>query len=137
MDLDAPGVRGYVQQVLDPPVELLPLGEQVVQLHLSEDIPQGGLGEQVGGLEEVSDPDDGLGGVVHPVVDDGVHGDGDVIHRHDPLLRYVYGQDAEVNDDPAVDDWDDDIEAGALRGVVQTTETKDDGTLVLPSNLDC
>ena len=59
-DLHAPGLGVPVDDLLELPVDLVALREQVVELHLAEHRAQRGLGELAGGEEEVGDLEEGL-----------------------------------------------------------------------------
>jgi hypothetical protein len=72
-DLDAPGIGLVVYDPLQLVVYLLAVGEEVVQVPLSEDAPQGGLAYLAGGHDVVLDLYDALVGVHDPKVDHGVH----------------------------------------------------------------
>ena len=59
-DLDAPGVGLLVEDALDVGVELVALGQHLVELVLAEHRAQRGLRELAGRLLEVLDLDDRL-----------------------------------------------------------------------------
>jgi hypothetical protein len=88
-DLDAPLVGLVIEDLLDIAVELVPLGQHLVQLVLAEHRSQRRLGQLAGGERVVLDPVDGLLGLDHPEVDHGVHLDRDVVARDDVLGRHV------------------------------------------------
>ena len=67
--LDAPGVGLRVEHLLDVEVELLALGQQLVELVLAEHRAQRGLRELAGRLEEVRHLDHRLRGVDDAEVD--------------------------------------------------------------------
>src|SRR3546814_9967067 len=68
-DLDPPGVGLGVEDLLDVGVELVALGEHVVQFVLAEDRTQGGLGKFAGRLHEVFDLNGRPFRIDHPKID--------------------------------------------------------------------
>ena len=81
---------------------------------LAEDAAERGLRDLRRGAEVVEDLDDGVLGVDDAEVDDGVDLDGDVVAGDALLAGDVHRHGAQVDVDHAVDDGQDDEEAGAL-----------------------
>ncbi|CAN4006672.1 DUF3343 domain-containing protein, partial [Dysosmobacter welbionis] len=50
VDLDAPGVRGLVQNGAHLGVDGVPACQGLVQFHLADDVPQGGGGQVLNGV---------------------------------------------------------------------------------------
>ena len=78
-DLDAPGFRLFVQQNLDAPVELVPLGQHLIEFVLAENGAQRGLGQLGRGLEEIFHIDDRALRVHHAEIDDRADPDGHIV----------------------------------------------------------
>src|SRR5215831_15347910 len=112
--LDPPGVGLRVEDALDVEVELLPLGEHLVELVLAEDRPQRGLGELIRRGEEVLDLDDRLLRVDHAKEHDRVHLDRHVVARDDVLARHVEDDDPQVDLDHLLDAAHDEHEPRPL-----------------------
>jgi len=68
-DLDAPGVGLHVKHLLQSLVDLLALGQQLVEFVLAEDGAQGGLRQLRSGLHVILDLDDRELRVHHTSVD--------------------------------------------------------------------
>jgi hypothetical protein len=117
-------------------VELLAVGEDVVELDLAEDGAEGGLGELRGLVDVVGDLDDGLGGVEDAEGDDGVDLEGDVVAGDDVLRGDLHGLLAQADADDLVEGAEDEDDAGALGGLADAAEAEDDGALVLLEDLD-
>ena len=116
-------------------VDLLAGGEHLVQLHGPDDGAQRGLSQLAGGQDVVLDLDDGVGRVQNPEVDHRVDLDGHVVLGDDLLDGNVHGQDAQVHAYGAVDDRDEEDDAGpAAAG--QPSEPEDDQPLVLRHDPD-
>jgi len=101
----------YLLQLL---IQLIALGEQVVQLNLSQDIAQSGLGEQRSGQLVVLHLDHGLCRIDHPVVDDCIHFDAHIVPGYDHLLGNVDGENPQVEEYDPVNDGDDEEYARPL-----------------------
>ena len=89
------GIGALVDDLLEHRVDLLPVGEQLVQLDLAQHRAQRRLGKLARGVEVVLDLDDRLGRVEHPHVEHRVHLDRDVVPGDDVLRRDVERHDAE------------------------------------------
>ena len=111
--LDAPGVGLRVEHALDVDVQLLALGEQLVELVLAEHRAQRGLRELAGRLEEVLDLDDRVLRVDDAEVDHRVHLHRDVVARDHVLRRHVEHDGAQVDAHHLLDARDDDDRAPA------------------------
>src|SRR5215510_3056791 len=128
--LDAPGIGLRVEDALDVEVELLPLGEHLVELVLAEHRAQRGLRELVRRGEEIFDLDDRLLGVDHPEEHDRVHLDRHVVARDDVLARHVEDDDPQVDLDHLLDPAHDEHQPGPL-DLPEPAEHEDDAALVL------
>jgi len=116
-------------------VDLVPLGQNLVQLGLADDVAQRGLGDQRGGPEVVEDLDHRIVGIDHPEVDNGVHADRHVVARDHLLRGNVHRDHAQVYFDHAIHDWDDEEQAGPL-SADQPAEAEDHAPFVLLDDLD-
>jgi hypothetical protein len=128
-------VRLLVDDRLQAVVDLVALGQQLVEVDLAEHAAEGGLRDLRGRDEVVLHLDDGLGGVHHAEVGDGVD-----LHRHvvlgdDLLRRHVQGDGPQVHLHRLVDEGDQDEQAGSL-DPDQAAEAEHDAPLVLPRDLD-
>ena len=86
-DLDAPGVGLLVEDVLDVGVQLVALGQHLVELVLAEHRAQRGLRQLAGRLQIVLDLDDRPLRVDHAEVEHGVDLHRDVVARDHVLAR--------------------------------------------------
>ena len=84
-DLDAEGAGVAVDDGLDAEVELVAVGEDLVEVDFTEDGAEGGLGVLAGLVDVVGDLDDGVCGVDDAEGDDGVDLEGDVVSGDDVL----------------------------------------------------
>jgi len=78
-NLDAPAVGLAVENLLDVLVELVALGQNLVEFVLAEHRAQGGLSQLAGGVHKVLYGDDGLFRIDDPVIDHGIDPHGDVV----------------------------------------------------------
>jgi hypothetical protein len=117
-------------------VDLLALGEQLVELVLAEHRAQRRLRDLRGRDHEVLDLDDRGLRLDDPEVGDRIHADRHVVLRDHFLWRDVERDRSQVDPDHSVDDWDQDEEAGALGFGEQPAEPEDDAAFVLPRDLD-
>ncbi len=95
--LDSPRVGLRVENVLDVVVELVALGEHLVEVVLAEHRAQGRLGEFARRLLEVLHLDHRLVGLHHPEINDRVDLHRDVVARNHVLRRNVEHQRALVH----------------------------------------
>ena len=110
---DAPVDGGDVEDRADVEVDLVGLGEGLVQGVLADDLAQGGLGDLVDGGVDVLDGDDGLHGVDDPEVGDGGDVDADVVAGDDALGLDRHGDDPQRDAVQHVDERDDQPEPGS------------------------
>src|SRR5829696_5585640 len=94
--LDTPGLRLLVYDRLKLLVYLLAVGKEVIEVLLSKNAPQGGLGDLAGCEDVVLYLKDALVGVHHPEVDDGGHSGWDVVAGDDLLRRHLHGDGPQV-----------------------------------------
>jgi hypothetical protein len=135
-DLDAPGRGSLVDDLLQDRVDLVALGEQLVEQVLAEHRPQRRLRDLRGGDHEVLDLHDRVLRLHDPEVGDRVHPHRDVVLGDDFLGRDVERDRAQVDLHHPVDDRDQDEEAWPLRLREQPPEPEDDPPLVLARHLD-
>src|SRR2546426_1384659 len=121
---------------LDPLAQLLALREELIELDLSEDVPQGRLGEEVRRLNVVLDLRHRLQRVVDAIVHDGVDFDGHVVAAHDALPGHIEGDRPEVDEHTAIEDRDDYREPRPFRRGKESPETEDHQAFVLPHDFD-
>jgi hypothetical protein len=100
-------------------VDLVAVDEEVVELDLTEDAAQRGLGDLGGGHQVVLDGHHRAHRVDHVEVGDGVHPQGDVVLGDDVLGRDVGGDGLEVDLHHPVDDRDDEEQAGPLAPITR------------------
>ena len=99
---------------LQPLVDVLALGQQLIEVGLAEHAAQRRLGDLRRRAEMVDDLDDGVVRVDDAEVDDGVHLDRDVVARDALLARHVHRHRAQVDLHHAVDDRQEDEQARSL-----------------------
>src|ERR671921_643334 len=92
----------------------LPVGQELIEVLLSKDAPQGGLGDLAGCKDVVFDLDDAPVWVCDPEVDYGVDPGGDVIAGYDVLGRDVHGHGPQVYLDHPVDQRKEDEQPRTL-----------------------
>src|SRR5665811_2388859 len=134
-DLDSPRGCLFVDYMLKMQVDLVPFGQQVVQVRLAQGAPQGRLGDLGGGDYEILDLDDCLGRLHHPEVDDGVDLGGYVVAGDYLLGRNVHGDDSLVYFDHAVYKWYQQEEARAL-GVYEPPQPEDHPAFIFSGDSD-
>src|ERR1035437_6749817 len=135
-DFDAEGRGVAVDDGLDALVELVAVGEDLVQFDLAEDGAKGGLGELRGLVDVVGDLDDGFDRIDDAQGDDGVDLEGDVVAGDDVLRWNLHGFLAEADADDGVHRAEDEDDAGTGGVVADAAETEDDGAFVLFEDLD-
>src|SRR5262245_16708493 len=128
--LDAPRVGLRIEDLLDIEVELVALGEQLVELVLAEHRAQGGLRELARRLEEIRYLDDRLLRIHHAEIDDRVHLHRHVVARDHILARNVQHHGAQVHAHHLLDAGHDDDEARSL-DPPEAAEQEHDAALVL------
>src|SRR6202035_3944200 len=119
-DFDAEGGGVAVDDGLDALIEVVAVGEDLVEVDFAEDGAEGGLGDLRGLVDVVGDFDDGLDRVDDAKGDDGVDLEGDVVAGDDVLRRDFHGLLTEGDADDGVDGAEDQNYAGA-GGVVTDT----------------
>jgi hypothetical protein len=132
-DIDAPWVGALVDDLLEDGVDLLPVGQQLVQLDLAQHRAQGGLGQLTGGVEVVLDLDHRLGRITHPHVEHRVHLDRDVVAGDHVLRRDVQRHDSERDSLLVGEAGREEDHAGSL-GAPVAPEEEGDAALVLPEH---
>src|SRR5215213_10817755 len=130
-DLYPPGLGLLVYDSLELLVYGFPVGQEVVEVLLAEDAPQGGLAYLAGGQDVVLYLNDALVGVHHPEVDHCGHAGGDVVAGDEVLGRDIQGDGPQAHLDHPVNPWNQDEEARALGSPLHPTEPEDDAPLVL------
>src|SRR5215213_9252957 len=142
LDLDdahlyAPGFGLLVYDGLKLGVYGLPVGEQIVEVFLAQDAPQGGLGNLRGRLHEILDLDYALVGIHHPEVDNGGHAGRHVVARYDVLRGHVHRDRPQVYLDHPVHEWDEEEEPWPFSAAaINPPEAEHDPPLVLFEDLD-
>jgi len=116
-------------------VELLPRGQDLVELHLAADASKRRLRELRGGIEKVLHLDDRLHGLDDAEIDDGVDLDGNVVPRDDVLRGDIHGDRPHVHADHAVHDGNEDDEAGPLDGN-DPAQPENDGPFIFVEDPD-
>ena len=87
-DLDAPGFGLLVEHVLDVGIELVALGQHLVEIVLAQHPAQRGLGELAGRDHVIADLDDGALGIDDAEIDHGGDLDRDVVAGNHVLRRH-------------------------------------------------
>ena len=96
-DLNAPGVRGFVNHRQKPRVDLIPLAEERIQLHRAHNRTDVGHGEINNGRVQIADLVSGPARVNNLVKNNPVNGDHCVIRRDDFLTGNVEHLLAHIN----------------------------------------
>ena len=135
-DLDAPRLGLLVDDALQDLVDLVALGEQLVERVLAEHGAQGGLRDLARADEVVLDRDDCRPWVDDAEVDDGRDAHGDVVLGDDVLWRHLQRHDAQVDAHDPVDHGDQQEETRARRAALEASEPEDHTALVLAQHLD-
>ncbi len=131
MHLDAETLGRQRDLRLQLVVDVLSVGEEIVELVAPDDRAQARHGDALAGEPEVVHSDDGLDGVVDPEVDDGVDLQGDVVGRDRRLRGNVDDFDPEVHLDDPVDCGNAEDQARSLGLRTDAPETEEDRPLVL------
>ena len=124
-----------VQYLLQLLVQLVPLGEKIIELNLPQHIPQCGLGQKGRRQLVVFHLNHSLFRFSHPVVNDRIHLDADIVLGDDHLLGHINGEDPQVQQYNPVDDGDDEEYARSLHPG-KAAQTEYDHPLVLPDDLN-
>src|SRR5918994_4108414 len=134
--LHPPGVGLLIYDALEFVVYLLPIGQEVIEILLSEHAAQGGLGDLAGGKHVVLDLYYALVGVCDPEVDNGVDAGGDVVAGYDILGRDVHGDGPKVYLDHPVHERPQEEQSRSLGSPLYPAESEDNTPLVLLDHLD-
>lgn len=136
VDADAPLAGGLVEDAAQCRVDLLAGGQGPFEVHPADDVPQGGDGELLDGLDVTGDLVGRGAGVGHLVVDDGVDVHDQVVLGDHRLRRERHDLLTEVDAvADRVDERDDDVQAG-VEGAGVAAEAFDDGGAGLWDDLD-
>ena len=135
-DLDAPRLRLLVDDALQDLVDLVALGEQLVERVLTEHGAQGGLRDLARAHEVVLDRDDGRARIDDAEVDDGRDTYGDVVLGDDVLRGHLQRHDPQVDAHDPVDHGDQQEETRSGGAALEPSETEDHTSLVLAQHLD-
>ena len=134
-DLDAPGRGRLVDDRLEDRVDLVALGEELVEDVLAEHRAQGRLRDLRGGDHVVLDLHDRVVRLDDAEVRHRVDAHGDVVLRDDLLRRDVERHRAQVDPDHPVDERDDQEDARPLGLREESPEAEDHAALVLARDL--
>src|SRR3954451_942985 len=102
-DLHPPGLGLLVYYPLELLVYGLPVGKQVVEVLLTQNATEGGLGDLAGSQRDVFYLHHALVGIHDPEVDDGRYAGWDVVAGYDVLRRHVHRDGPELHPHHAVD----------------------------------
>src|SRR5580765_3356201 len=140
-NLDAPGLGVLVDDPLELLVDLVARREQIIELHLAEHAPQGGLGDLRGRVQIVLHGDHRALRIDHPEVDHGADLDRHVVAGDHVLRRHVEGDRLQAHPHDLVDDGDQDDQARPVPlparvkdGLGAAAEAKDHRALVFAEN---
>src|SRR5690349_12427224 len=86
-------------------IQLVAVSQQVVQIGLTQDVPQGSLTDLHGGIDIIDDVGDCALRIDDIEVEDGGHANGDVIPRNNLLRWHLHGDDTQIYFDNASDEW--------------------------------
>ena len=125
-----------VENLLELLIQPIALGEQIVELGLSQDAPERSLGELRRRVVKVLDRDDCLQRIHHAEEHHGVHLHRHVVARDDVLGRHVEDDRAQADPHDAIDGREDQHDARSFRLGQQFPEPEDDAAFVLAKNLD-
>jgi hypothetical protein len=134
--LDAERSSVTVDDGLDALVELLAMGEKLVEIHFAEDGAQGCLGELRGLVDVVGDLDDGANRIDDTQRDDCVDLECDVVAGDDILRGNFHGFLAQADANDLVNRTEDPDDSWSCSVGANASETEDDSTLVLLEDLD-
>src|SRR5690606_16802351 len=132
---DAPGIGLLVEDGADLAVELVTLGQHLVQVVLAEHRAQRGLGELAGGFVVALDVDDRFLRIDHAEVHHRVDLDRDVVARDQVLRRDVHDDGAHVHPLHGLQHRHQEDQAGPL-DLPEAAELEHHGALVLAQDLD-
>jgi len=104
-DLDAPGGRSGVKDILDVGVELRSFRQHLVEIVLSQDRAQRRLREQVRRRDEVLDLDDGFLRIDRVEVQHCIDFDRDVVSRNQILTRDFHHDGPEIDANDLLHEW--------------------------------
>ncbi len=96
-DLDAPAFGLLVEHVLDVGIELVALGQHLVEVVLAQHPAQRGLRELAGRRQVIADLDDRALGIDDAEIEDGADLDRDVVAGNHVLRRHFVDHDAQVD----------------------------------------
>src|SRR3954470_4129927 len=133
--LDAPLLGLDVEDLADVLVDLVRLGQGLVEGVTAHDGAERGLGDLVDGRSDVLDRDDGADRIVDAVVRDGGDVDADVVAGDDPLGLDRHRDDAQRDAVDAIDERDDEDHAGAAGAVLDAPQPELHAPLVLLEDL--
>ena len=133
--LTTPALGLLVEYVLNIGIELVALGQHLVEVMLAEDPAQCRLGELAGRRKVIADLDDRAFGIDHPEINDGTHLDRDVVAGDHVLRRNFIDDNAQIDTHHLLNERHQQKEAGAFRPRV-TAECEYDATLVFAQYAD-
>ena len=119
----------HVEDLLDVLVQLVALGQHVVEIVLAQHPAQRGL-RQLAGRREVADLDHRALGIHHAEINDGVHLHRDVVAGDHVLGRHLVHHDAQIDAHHLLNERHQQEEPRAL-GAGVAAEREDDPALVL------
>src|SRR6185369_2365527 len=106
-DLHPPRTGMAVEYLLQLLVDFLSVGKELVQFHLAENAPQGGLRQLAGRVEVILHRNDRLLGLHDPEIDNRRHLDRDVVMGDDILGRHLESHGPQGYPDQPVDTGND------------------------------
>ena len=113
-DLDTPRLRMLVEDVLQLLIQPIALGEEVVELRLTQHAPERRLRELERRVLIVLDFHNRPARIDHPIVQNRAHLDRHVVPRDDVLRRYFEGDRPEADAHHTVDRHEHKDHAGAF-----------------------
>src|SRR6266545_3348040 len=134
-DLHAPSLGDLVELHPEDLVHLFPLGQHVVQGHVTHHRPERGRCDVLGGAGEVADREHALLRIDHLVEHDEVDGDGRVVLGDGGLVRDLQVLLPKIHPHRPVHDGNQEHEPGALHTDV-SAQAEHDQALVLPDDPD-
>ena len=116
-------------------VDLVSLGQQLVQIACPHDASKCGLSQLGGGIKIILHFDDRLIWIHDAKIDDGIHFNGDIVTGDDILGRDVQRDQSQTDPHQLVDSGDDKNDTWPF-GPNQPSQSEDNPSFIFPEDLD-
>ena len=130
-----PHIGGLVEDLPELGIDRFAGGQRLIEIHVSNDVPEVRLGELGCGDDEVRDVVAELHGICCLVVDDGINRYDNVVLRDDLLGLHINNLLTQIDLADLLDERHDQVEARVERLTV-SAETFDEPLLILLDDLD-